>query len=244
MLRFLLVCFSVVGYLILFIPALLIFWPLHKFFPKAIDYISLRMVQAVFRLCLFFAGVKLTVIGKENIPTDQAVLYVGNHSSFFDILITYVQSKRLLGFIAKKSMLKIPLLSHWMRRVHCLFIDRENVKEGLKIIISAIDKIKAGVSIFIFPEGTRAENPDEMLPFKDGSFKIAEKSGALIIPVTLVNASAIFEAQAPRVKRSHVVVEYGKAIDFASLEKEQKKAIGSYVQSIIRETYTKNKGLL
>ena len=69
-------------------------------------------------------GVKVTVIGEENIP-DEPVLYVGNHRSFFDILLTYSRCKRLTGYIAKKEMEKVPLLSIWMRFVYCLFLDRE-----------------------------------------------------------------------------------------------------------------------
>ena len=69
----------------------------------------------------------------------------------------------------------MPLLRTWMRRLHCLFIDRENVKEALKTILAGIDNVKNGISMCIFPEGTRNKTDDLMLPFKEGSFKIAEK---------------------------------------------------------------------
>ena len=74
----------------------------------------------------------MTVIGEENVPKDQAVLYIGNHRSYFDIIITYARCPRLTGYIAKKDMEKVPLLRTWMRRLHCLFIDRENVKRSVK----------------------------------------------------------------------------------------------------------------
>lgn len=99
-------------------------------------------------------GVKVTVIGEENVP-DEPVLFIGNHRSFFDILLTYSRCRNLTGYVAKKEMEKIPLLSTWMRFVHCLFLDRENPKEGLKTILQAIDYVKNGISICIFPEGTR-----------------------------------------------------------------------------------------
>ena len=127
--------------------------------------------------------------------------------------------------------------------MHCLFLDRSNVKEGLKTILSAIDKVKSGISIFIFPEGTRNKTPETLMEFKGGSFKIAEKSGCPIIPVTMVNMSDIFEDHLPRVKKTRVVIEFGAPIDMSALDREDKKHIGAYVQNVIAETYKKNKEL-
>ena len=78
------------------------------------------------------AGVTVEVRGYENIPQDRPVLYVGNHRSYFDILVGYTTVPGLMGFVAKKEMEKIPLLSKWMLNVNCLFLDRNNIKEGLK----------------------------------------------------------------------------------------------------------------
>ena len=115
----------------------------------------------------------MNVIGRENIPDDRAVLYVGNHRSYFDIVIGYTLIKGQCGFVAKKEMEKIPLLSIYMKYLHCLFLDRENIKEGLKTILVGIDKIKNGISVWIFPEGTRnkAEQETDLLDFKEGSMK-------------------------------------------------------------------------
>lgn len=94
------------------------------------------------------------VRGYENIPQDRPVLYVGNHRSYFDILVGYTTVPGLMGFVAKKEMEKIPLLSKWMLNVNCLFLDRNNIKEGLKTILAGIEKVRRGVSVWIFPEGT------------------------------------------------------------------------------------------
>ena len=244
MIRFLLVCIFLVLYLILSIPVFLVEWIIGKFNKNAKDVSSLRIVQWGFKVILKITGVETTVIGEENIP-DEAVLYIGNHRSFFDILLTYSRCKRLTGFIAKKEMEKIPSLSTWMRMLYCLFLDRENPREGLKTILKAIDYVKQGVSIFIFPEGTRNKGEElSMLPFKDGAFKISTKTGCPIIPVSLNNTSAIFEDQLPRIKKRHVVIEYGKPIYPNELDKETKKHIGSYVQNIIQETINKNSKLV
>lgn len=117
------------------------------------------------------------MIGEENVPKDEPVLYIGNHRSYFDIIITYARCPGLTGYVAKSNMEKVPLLSIWMKRLHCLFINREDVKEALKTILAGIDNIKNGISMCIFPEGTRNKTDDLLLPFKEGSFKMAEKTG-------------------------------------------------------------------
>ncbi len=241
MLRTIIIVIAIILFFIFTLPILLVFKLLYKRYPEQIDRASLSIVQWAFKVALWLAGTKLTVLGEENVPKDTAVLYVGNHTSFFDVIITYARVPALTGYVSKKSIAKVPVLNLWMNRVHCLFLDRDNIKEGLKTILAAIEKVKSGISIFIFPEGTRNKTPDTLLDFKEGSFKIAEKSGCPIIPVTLVNASEIFENHFPRIKKTRVVLEYGAPIDIRMLEKEDRKHIGAYVQNIIAETYQKNK---
>ena len=219
-------------------------WLIGKVNRNARDYSCLRIVQWGFKAILKVTGVHTTVIGFENIP-DEPVLFIGNHRSFFDILLTYSRCPRLTGYVAKKEMEKIPLLSTWMRFVYCLFLDRENPKEGLKTILQAIDYVKQGISICIFPEGTRNKGEElSMLPFKEGAFKIAAKTGCAIVPISMNNTAAIFENQFPRIKKVNVVVEYGTPIYPKDLAPEDKKHIGAYVQNIIQETINKNAELI
>ena len=112
------------------------------------------------------------------------MLYIGNHRSYFDILLTYVRCPDLTGYVAKAEMEKIPLLSNWMRYLHCLFLDRKDIKKGLKTILTGVKKMKSGISICIFPEGTRnrSESELDLLPFHEGSFKLATRSGCPIVP--------------------------------------------------------------
>lgn len=244
MFRFICISIFLVLYLIFSIPVFFVEWIIGKFSPSKRDYSSLRAVQWAFRVMLKMTGVRTTIIGAENIP-DEPVLYIGNHRSFFDILLTYSWCKRLTGYVAKKEMEHIPLLSTWMRYLYCLFLDRENPKEGLKTILQAIDYVKQGISICIFPEGTRNKGEElSMLPFKDGAFKIAVKTNCAIVPISLNNTCAIFEKQFPRIKKTHVIIEYGKPIYPNDLDKEDKKHIGHYVQNIIRETIHKNADLV
>ena len=244
MIRLIIVVLFVALFLILSIPIMFIEWIIGKFNPGVKDRSSLAIVNWAFRVVLFLAGTKVTVIGEENVPKDTPVLYVGNHRSFFDVVITYTKVARVTGYIAKKEIEKVPLLRIWMRNLHCLFLDREDIKAGLKTILQAIEKAKNGISICIFPEGTRNKTKDTFLPFHEGSFKIAEKAGVPIIPMTIVNSAAVFEDHFPKIKKATVVIEYGKPIYMKDLDKETRKSMGTYVQNIISETYFKNKELI
>lgn len=210
---------------------------------QKIDTFCQSFITKIFNGVLFICGTTTTVIGAENIPKDTAVLYVGNHRSNLDILIPYKYFNTPTGYVAKKEIDKIPVLRTWMRYIKCLFLDRSNIKEGLKTILTGIENVKNGYSMVIFPEGTRSKE-DEILPFKEGSLKIAEKSGCPIIPVTQNNTSAILEDHAPFFKKAHTVLEFGKPIIISELAPEDKKFLGAYCQNIIKETYERNKALV
>lgn len=234
-----LVLFLLFSYILFFIE-----WIVGKINKRAKDYSSLRIVQWAFGVILWIGGVKVTVIGEENVP-DEVALYVGNHRSFFDILILYVRCKRLTGFVAKDSMNKVPSLRVWMRYLYCLFLNRDDVKQGMKTILTAIDYIKQGISIYIFPEGTRNKGEElSMLPFKEGSFKIALKTGCPIVPVSINNSAEIFENHMPKLRKTHVIVEYGKPIYPKDLTRDEQKVIGATCQKIIEETIRNNAELV
>ncbi len=234
-----LVLFLLFSYILFFVE-----WIIGKIDKKAKDYSSLRIVQWGFRVILWIGGVKITVKGKENIP-DEAALFVGNHRSYFDILILYIQCERLTGFVAKDSIEKVPSLRVWMRYLYCLFLDRKDPRAGMKTILQAIEYIKQGISICIFPEGTRNDGEElSMLPFKEGSFKIATKTGCPIVPVSINNSAEIFENHIPRMKKTHVVVEYGMPIYPNELPKEEQKFIGAKCQKIIEDTIKRNASLV
>ena len=215
MIRSLLIVILIVAFLILSIPILIVEWIIGKFNPYARDISSLRIVQFMFKLILFVSGTKVTVIGEDRIPKDTPVLYVGNHRSYFDVVLTYARC-------------------------------RSDIKEGLKTILQGIDQMKNGVSMCIFPEGTRNEASDDtlLLPFKEGSLKMAEKTGYPIIPMSINNTRNIFEAHRPFIRSAHVVLEYGEPIYPKDLPKEQKKFLGAHCQEIIQNTISKNQSLV
>lgn len=241
MIRFLIVVLFVVLFLVLSIPLMAAEWILGKLNKDLKNRSSQTIVNWAFRCVVFLSGTHVIIRGLENVPKDTAVLYAANHRSFYDIILTYPLSCRPTGYVAKIETAKIPLLSSWMRLLNCLFLDRKDIRQGMKTILAGVEKAKAGISIFIFPEGTRNRIPDTFLPFHEGSFKIAEKAGVPIVPVTINNSGAVFEDHFPKIKRATVVIEYGEPIYLNTLSKEERKGVGAKVQKIIQETYFRNR---
>ena len=237
MIRFILIVLYLLLFLVLSIPALLAEWLIGKRSPGRKDRFSKALVSWGFRCIAALAGTKLIVRGKENIPADNAVLFVGNHRSYFDIVLTYPIFPRVTGYVAKKEMTRYPLLVNCMLNIHCLFLDRDNIKEGLKTILNGVEEVKSGVSLCIFPEGTRNKVNDTLLPFREGSFKIAEKGGVPVVPMVIVNAADVFEDHLPWIKRATVVIEFQPPLNLKEMDKSAKKNLGIHVSGLISERY-------
>ena len=244
MIRFIFTVIFVITFLILSSPLMFVLFLIGKKRPDIKDRASRRIIQWAFGVVRFIAGTNLIVIGQENIPADQGVLFVCNHRSYYDIILNYISLPNITGFIAKKEMNNYPFLRVWMRYIHCLFLDRSDIRQGMQIILTGIEKVKSGISIFVFPEGTRNKTEDTFLPFKAGSLKIAEKSGCPIIPVSINNSDDVFEKHLPKIHKTTVVIEYAPPIYPNDLDKEAKKNLSDNVVNIITTMYEKNKSLL
>ncbi len=242
MIRLIIIVIAILVFFLLTIPFFGITWIIGRFSPEKQSAAELAFLRGFCRLLLFLAGVRLTRIGTEKIPADQSVVYIINHRSFFDIPLIYAAARRPVGFISKKEISRVPFLNWWLVRVHGLYLDRENIKEGLKTILAAIEQVKSGISVAIFPEGTRGKEADErsILPFHEGSFKVATKSGAMVVPVVISGSSAILEDHFPRIVSTPVIVEYLDPVDLSALTGEERKFPGRYVRSLMSEAMNRN----
>ncbi len=243
MIRTILVGLFLIPFLIISLPIQLVLLIYSKFNEPAAREASLAIVSWAFNMVMLCCGVKRTVIGEENVPKDQAVLYVGNHRSIFDIVVTYPRVPRRTGYIAKLETKKLPVIGTWMTYLDCLFLDRSDIRKGLEMVLTAIDKVKNGISIAIYPEGTRNKTEAPLLDFHKGSFKIAQKAGCPIVPVVVNHTRDILETHIPFIKATKIVIEYCKPINITDLSKEDQKNIDEYVKKIIEETYIKNEQL-
>lgn len=181
------------------------------------------------------AGVKVTVHGLENIPKDTNVLYIGNHQGNFDIPIYMSQIPGLKGFVSKIEVKKIPGVRTWMEYMYCVFMDRSSLRKAAEAIIEGVKILKKGHSLVIFPEGTRSRC-DKMGELKAGSFKLAIKSKAPIVPVTMNGSYKIMEDSKKKwiIKPAHVDLYIHPAIETANLTKEEQATLHTEVYKIIK----------
>ena len=231
--RLALVALALVAYFIITLPLYLVLLLIGIKRPDIWAKIGQKFVKWGFKAILAAAGVKVRVRGIENIP-KEAVLFVGNHRSFFDIPVIYSTVPLQTGFVSKMQVKKVPFLSWWMTCINCLFLDRDDIKQAMQMILSGIELIKKGTSVCIMPEGTR-NYEDDLLPFKEGSFKMAEKTGCPIVPIAMWKNDDVFEAQFPKVRAKTVTVYYGEPIRISELEKEERKRVGMLVRSRIED---------
>ncbi len=241
--RSIIVALTMFLWLVLTFPVYLIVALVGVFNKRACASFSQKFVNSAFRFLMWEVGAKTTVIGRELVPKDRPVLYVSNHRSYADTPLGYINVVGTTGFIAKKEIKKFPILSLWMKNMTCLFLDRDDMRQGLKTILTAIDNVKDGYSVFIMPEGTRNHN-EEMLPFKEGSFKVAEKSGCPIIPVAFSNTDALYELHKPWIKKAKVVVHFGEPVYLDNISREEKKALAGKIQGIIADMLKEDKKLI
>jgi len=132
--------------------------------------------------------VKYEIQGFENIPEGGFILYP-NHQKFTDsFILLYELRKNDLGGVAKNEMMKIPIISQWMKKRGILMLERDNDRQGAKVFVELIRRARKGQPMFLFPEGTRSKT-GELLPFRPGAFKLAVKAGVPIVPVVFANFS-------------------------------------------------------
>jgi len=178
------------------------------------------------------SGARFHISGAENIP-DEAVLFVSNHQSNFDIALFLALIAKPKGFIAKIEILKVPILRTWMKYINCVFLDRKNLRQSAKTILDGIKILKSGHSMVVFPEGTRSKG-DAFGEFKAGSLKLATKSKVPIIPVTINGSYKIMEANKNWIKPADVYINIHPPIATADLTDEELAELPLRVERVIK----------
>ena len=178
------------------------------------------------------AGASVKVTGAENVPLDRTVLFVSNHQGSFDIPIMLGCIDKPKAFIAKVELLKMPIISTWMKQLNCVFLDRNDPRQSLRTMNEATEYLKKGYSMVIFPEGTRSKGRT-MGEFKAGSLRIGMKAGVPIIPVTIKGSFKLMEQNGSIIKPAEVEVIISEPIETSELTKEQSSGLHEKVRSII-----------
>ncbi len=133
---------------------------------------------------LRLSGVNVSVKGAEHLDPNQTYVFISNHRSYLDTATLFLHTGRRIGMLAKKELLKVPILGVGMGFVNIMAIDRTNRERALQTTGAATDRIRSGRSFGVFAEGTRAK-PGQLLPFKKGAFYMAAQAGVPIVPVAI-----------------------------------------------------------
>lgn len=148
---------------------------------------------------LRLSGTKVHVRGAEGLDPRQTYVFISNHRSYLDTATLFVYTGRRIGLLAKKELLKVPILGYGMGFVNVMAIDRSNRERALATVQAATDRIRSGISFGVFAEGTRAK-PGEFLPLKKGAFYMAVEAGVPIVPVAIKNTDALMGKGTGRAK--------------------------------------------
>lgn len=196
------------------------------------EYYIYRKVSEWAKRRLQKTGSVINVYGLENLP-ETNVLFISNHQSNFDIPLLLGHIDKPKGFIAKKELSKLPFITEWMKLINCLFMDRDDLKQSMQVIIDGINLLKSGHSMVIFPEGTRSKG-GPLGEFKAGSFKLATKSKVPIVPITIDGTYKIMEQNNNKIKAASVNLYIHPPIDTTKLTKEEITSLPETVKSIIQ----------
>jgi 1-acyl-sn-glycerol-3-phosphate acyltransferase len=201
---------------------------------KEIDEYVYKRARGICNHVIKITKTKTVVKGLENIP-KQPCVFVCNHQAIFDVFLLISNIEMITGFIAKKEIKSYPLIGFWIGAIHSVFMDRTNVREGMKAINEGALNVKNGYSIILFPEGTRSLK-SEIAKFKKGSMKLALKANSPVVPITIDGTYRVLEA-GKKVTGNVLKMTVHKPIDLENISEDDKKNLSDIIYNII------NKGL-
>ena len=169
---------------------------------------------------LKLSGAKVEVKGMELLDRKQTYVFVANHRSYLDTATLFVYAGRRIGLLAKKELLKVPVLGVGMGFVNVMAIDRSNRESAIRTADAATRRIQSGVSFGVFVEGTRAR-PGELLPFKKGAFYMAKQAGVPVVPIAIKNSDVLMGKGTGEAKSGTIEMVIMPPLDTEGLQSDQ-----------------------
>ncbi len=199
-----------------------------------------NFVRFVCKRAIQVSRVKIICTGTENLPKEGGYVLFPNHQGLFDALLFMYTHEEPINVVTKKEARNIPLLRRVFDAIGALTMDREDVRQSMKVIIQMSEDVKNGMCYVIFPEGTRSRNGNNLLPFKGGSFKAATKAKAPIIPVAIIDSYKPFDEG--NIKRCTVQVHYMKPMYYEEYKDMKTTEIADMVHDMIQERINRELG--
>ena len=233
MLRTILFFVVLLTVLIALLPLMIFLYIVRPFAPKFAGRIAFFVVSNACRLGRFVVGVKVEAKGLENLPAGETAVFVMNHRSIFDIIISYGYMPAPTAFVAKQELGRLPLFAWWLRLANCLFLNRTDIRKGKKTIEDGINNINNGISMCIFPEGTRnkeKDNKTSLMEFRGGAFKLATKTGVPVVPIVFFNSSDCFEDHMPKMKNANVKMIVLEPVRLENMDPKELRFLSRTIQ--------------
>ena len=183
-------------------------------------------------------NIEIKATGLENIPKEGGFVFTPNHQGLYDVLAILEVCPRMFSVIAKKELTNIQFLKQVFALVGAKMLDRDDPKQGLRVIIEATKEIKEGKPYLIFPEGTRSKNGNNPGEFKDGSFKCETRAKAPIVPVALIDSFVPFDESSTR--QITVQVHFLKPLYYEDYKEMKTTEIANLVRNRIIEKIKEN----
>ncbi|MDH7478877.1 MAG: lysophospholipid acyltransferase family protein [Syntrophomonadaceae bacterium] len=189
-------CLFVPYFCLLLLLSLLLYLPYYLLYllggEKYANGFFYRSILILARMLLWGAGARVEVTGLGNLPADNRICFVSNHQSYADAALLVAYLPRRISFIAKRELKRIPVLGTHMNHLNCIFINQQSIRQSAEAIQKGVERIKQGQPMVIFPEGTRSKGGG-MLRFLPGAFKLATRSNAILVPLTIDGTYRLLE---------------------------------------------------
>lgn len=185
--------------------------------------------------------VKVLCHGLENLPKENGYILYGNHQGLFDALIILETHERPFATVSKKEVENIFFLKQVFTVLQSKFIDREDVRQSMKILIEVTKEVKEGRNYLIFPEGTRSRNQNKIQEFKGGSFKCAMNAKCPIVPVAIIDSYKAFDTSS--IAKLTVQVFYLPPLYYEDYKNMKSGEIADLVAERIKTVIEANEGL-
>lgn len=176
--------------------------------------------------------------GVENIPKEDGFIFFPNHQGLYDVLAILEVCPRPFSVVMKKEVENTPFLKQVFACMKAIAIDREDIRQSMKVIQQVTEEVKAGRNYLIFPEGTRSKQGNKLLDFKGGSFKSAMKAKCPIVPIALIDSYKSFDTNS--IKKLTVQVHFLKPLLYEEYKEMKSTEIAALVKEQIEETIKNN----
>ena len=192
------------------------------------------MLKYIDRRANWGGRITIDAQGVENIPEKDGFVFYPNHQGLYDVLAIMEPCPRPFSVVMKKEVANVPFLKQVFACMKAIALDREDVRQAMRVMLEVAEEVKKGRAYLIFPEGTRSKMGNRLLDFKGGSFKCAMKAKCPIVPVALIDSYKSFDTNS--IEKLTVQVHYLKPLMYEEYKDMKSTEIAALVKKRIEDT--------